>query len=124
MLRPGGAGVASDWLGGDNTATAPKWLRFRELGHLDFTMATAPETEATMTAAGFERVSTRDRNSWYAELSRTELDQVEGPLRDQLIDAVGEEIYALWVQGRRALAGAVAVGALRPTHLRGYKLAS
>jgi phosphoethanolamine N-methyltransferase len=121
VLRPGGAFVASDWLGGENTATSPAWLRFRELGHLDFTMATAPETEATMTAAGFEAVSTRDRNDWYAELSCTELDQVEGPLRDQLIEAVGEEIYAHWVQVRRALAGAVAVGALRPTHLRGYK---
>jgi ubiquinone/menaquinone biosynthesis C-methylase UbiE len=121
VLRPGGAFAASDWLGGDNTASAPEWLRFRELGHLDFTMATAPETEATMAAAGFERVSTRDRNSWYADLSRTELDQVEGHLRDQLTEAVGEDIYAHWVQVRRALAGAVDVGALRPTHLRGYK---
>ncbi len=68
-----------------------------------------------------ERVSTRDRNSWYADLSRYECEQIEGPLRDELIEAVGEEIYAHWVQVRRALAGAVAVGALRPTHLRGYK---
>ncbi len=120
VLRPGGAFVASDWLGGANTATAPEWLRFCELGHLDFTMATAPATEATMTSAGFERVSTRDRNGWYAELSRYECDQIEGPLRDELIEAVGEEIYAQWGQVRRALAGAVAVGALRPTHLRGY----
>ncbi len=121
MLRPGGAFVASDWLGGENTATSPAWLRFRELGPLDLTMATAPETEATMTAAGFERVSTRDRNSWYADLSRTELNQVEGPLRDGLIEAVGEDIHGHWVQVRRALADAVTVGALRPTHLRGYK---
>ena len=124
VLRPGGAFVASDWLGGDNTETAPEWLRFRELGHLDFTMATAPETEATMTAAGFERVATRDRNAWYADLSRHELEQVEGPLRGQLIEAVGEDIYGHWLQVRRALAGAVFAGALRPTHLRGTKPAA
>lgn len=121
VLRPGGAFAASDWLGSDNTASAPEWRRFRELGHLDFTMATAPETEATMTTAGFERVSTRDRNSWYADLSRQELEQVDGPLRDHLIEAVGEDIYGHWLLVRRALADAVAVGALRPTHLRGYK---
>ncbi len=121
VLRPGGAFVASDWLGGANTATAPEWLRFCELGHLDFTMATAPATEATMTSAGFERVSTRDRNGWYAELSRYECDQIEGPLRDELIEAVGEDIHGHWVQVRRALADAVSVGALRPTHLRGFK---
>ena len=121
VLQPGGAFVASDWLGGDNTAASADWQRYRALGHLDFTMATAAETEATMTAAGFDRVSTRDRNAWYADLSRFELEQIEGPLRDELIAAVGEEIYDHWRQVRRALAGAAASGALRPTHLRGYK---
>ncbi len=74
-----------------------------------------------MAAAGFKNVSTRDRNSWYAELSRHEVEQAEGPLRDQLIEAVGEKICLHWAQVRRALADAVAVGALRPTHLRGWK---
>ena len=118
-LHPGGVFLASDWLGGDNTATAPEWKRFRELGHLDFIMATAAETCATMTAAGFENVSTR--NAWYAQLSRFDLDQVRGPLRDKLIDAAGEEIYLNWLKVRHALTDAVAVGALRPTHLRGFK---
>ena len=121
VLKPGGVFMASDWLAGDNTATASEWAQFRELGHLDFTMATAPETEALLTVAGFENVSTRDRNSWYAKLSRYEANQVEGPLRDQLIETVGEEIYSHWLKVRLALADAVAVGALRPTHLRGYK---
>jgi len=121
VLRPGGTFVASDWLGGDTTATSAGWRRYRELGHLDFTMATAPETEATMTAAGFEAVSTRDRNAWYVGLARDELEQIEGHLRDELIQAVGEEIHRNWVLVRRAMADAVADGALRPTHLRGCK---
>ncbi|MDX1575070.1 MAG: hypothetical protein R3285_02680 [Kiloniellales bacterium] len=62
--------MASDWRGDDTAETSPEWRRFRALGHLDFTMATAPETEATMTAAGFERAATRDRNAWNADLSR------------------------------------------------------
>lgn len=77
-----------------------------------------------MTAAGFEEVATRDRNAWYADLSRYELQQVEGPLRGQLVEAVGEDIYGHWLQVRRALADAVAVGALRPTHLRGCRPAA
>lgn len=121
VLRPGGAFVASDWLGGDNAAASSDWRRYREIGHLDFTMATAAEVEAAMTAAGFDQVTTRDRNAWYADLARFELGQIEGPLRDELIAAVGQEIYDHWLQVRRALAGSVAAGALRPTHLRGYK---
>ena len=93
VLRRGGVFLASDWLGGENTNTAPEWKRFRELGHLDFTMATAAETHAAMTAAGFENVSTRDRNAWYAQVCRFDLDQVKGPMRDRLIGAAGEEIY-------------------------------
>jgi len=124
VLRPGGVFVASDWLGGDNTETAPEWRLFRDLVHLDFTMATASETEAVMIAAGFTDVSTRDRNAWFSELSRYEADQIAGPLRKQLIADFGEEIYQHWLRVRLALADAAAIGALRPTHLRGYKAGS
>jgi len=124
VLRPGGVFLASDWLGGESTNTSPEWKRFRELGHLDFTMATAAETHTLMTAAGFEDVSTRDRNAWYAQVSRYDLDQVKGPMRDRLIDAAGEEIYQHWLKVRQAHVDAVAVGALRPTHLRGFKPAN
>ncbi len=121
VLRPGGVFVASDWLGGDNLSDSPEWARYSELGHLDLTMATAPETQSVMRNAGLVDVSTRDRNAWYAEKSRHEVSQIKGPLRDRLIAAVGEEIYAHWSDVREALAGAVAAGALRPTHLRGFK---
>jgi SAM-dependent methyltransferase len=121
VLRQGGVFLASDWLGGENTNTAPEWKLFRELGHLDFTMATAAETHAAMTTAGFENVSTRDRNTWYAKISRFDLDQTKGPLRERLIDAAGEEIYFHWLKVRQAHVDSVAVGALRPTHLRGFK---
>src|SRR5262245_7301767 len=110
VLRPGGVFLASDWLGGENTNTAPEWKRFRELGHLDFTMATAAETYAVMTAAGFENVSTRDRNRWYAQVSQFDFDQVKGPMRDRLINAAGEEIYLHWLKVRQAHVYWVAVG--------------
>jgi ubiquinone/menaquinone biosynthesis C-methylase UbiE len=100
VLRPGGVFLASDWLGGENTATAPEWARFRELGHLDFAMSTTSETQAAMIGAGFENVSARDRHAWYAQVSRFDLNQIEGPLRDQLIEAAGEEIYLHWVKIR------------------------
>lgn len=121
VLRPGGAFAASDWLGGDNTATSPEWARFRELAHLSFTMATAVETEAFMRDAGMAQVSSRDRNVWYAEVSRQEVRDLEGPLREAVLAVVDEVTYTHWLQVRRALADSVAAGAMRPTHLRGRK---
>jgi phosphoethanolamine N-methyltransferase len=121
VLRPGGVFVASDWLSGQGAEAEAALQHFVSVGHLRFTPATAAEMEAILIDAGFDGVSTRDRNAWYAELSAQELQQIEGPLREQLIDAVGEEIYLNWLEVRRGLANATAAGGLRPTHLRGFK---
>lgn len=121
VLRPGGVLAASDWLCGENAATSPEWVRFRELGHLSLSVATARETELAMQSAGFSQVSTRDRNAWYALIAEKEVDQLEGPLRDSILQVADEEIYEHWLNVRRALRDSVRVGALRPTHLRGCK---
>jgi len=96
VLRPGGMFAASDWLGGENTSTSREWARFMELSGHNFTMMTAVEAQATMMDSGFANILARDRNSWFADLSRFELSQIEGQLRDQLIAAAGEEVYSNW----------------------------
>lgn len=121
VLKPGGVFAASDWLGGDNTNTSAEWKRFSELVHLDFTMATASEVEAMLRKVGFANVSSVDRNSWYAEVTKQEVRDLEGPLRGRLLEAVGEDLYLGWLEVRRALRDSVHVGAMRPTHLRGFK---
>ena len=121
VLRPCGAFVASDWLGGENTSSSPEWARFIELSQHAFSMATAEQTLATMSVAGFVNVFARDRNEWYTRLAEHDLKQVEGPLREPLIDAAGQDIYEYWIKVREANLAAARVGALRPTHLRGFK---
>jgi phosphoethanolamine N-methyltransferase len=120
VLRPGGVFAASDWLGGDNL-DAPEWLWYQELGHLDFAMATAAQTEAMLRDAGFAEVTSVDRNGWYAAVTRQEVRDLEGPLRDRLLEVVDADLYRHWLEVRRALRDAVIVGALRPTHIRGVR---
>jgi len=74
-----------------------------------------------MREAGFDRVETRDRNAWYAVLSAQEVEEIEGALRDRIIEVCDPEIYKNWLTVRRALAAAAKSGGLRPTHLRGYR---
>lgn len=121
VLKPGGIFTASDWLAGEGAAEDEALRRYIELIGLDFTMATAAQTAAVMREAGFEDVTTVDRNAWYAGVSAQEVAAIEGPLRDQIIAVSSQEIYDRWLNARRALAEAVANGALRPTHLRGRK---
>ena len=121
VLKPGGVFAASDWLAGEDAAEDAALKRYIEMIGLDFTLATAEQTAAAMRAAGFEEVATGDRNAWYAEVSAEEVAAIEGPLRDEVIAVSSEEIYDRWLAARRALAEAVAHGALRPTHLRGSR---
>ena len=124
VLKPGGVFVASDWLASDNPSEVKALDSFLGLVHWSFDMITAGELETALSNAGFENVSTRDRNAWFAEISNHEVMQIEGPLKQQLIEAVGEELWSHWIKVKRALADAASAGGLRPTHLRGFKYAS
>lgn len=121
VLKPGGVFAASDWLGGTNINTSAEWERFSTLVHIDFAMATANEVEAMLRDVGFINVTSVDRNTWYSEVTKQEVRDLEGPLRGRLLKAVGEDLYVSWLDVRRALRDSVHVGALRPTHLRAFK---
>ena len=121
VLRPGGVLAASDWLVSESADTSPEWVRFCEFGYLSFAVATAHETETVMSNVGFERITTGNRNAWYAPIIVQEVEQLEGPLRTRILEVVDEKVYEKWLDVRRALRDAVGVGALRPTHIRGYK---
>ena len=121
VLRARCVFAASDWLVGENADSSSEWEEFCELAHLSFSFATASEMETQMRIAGFVDVSSIDRNAWYKPITVQEVEQLEGPLRTQIIEVSDEETYQHWLKVRRALRDSVAVGALRPTHLRGYK---
>ena len=122
VLKPGGVFTASDWFGGKNTSSSPDWQRFMELAQHSFHMATAVETETMLRAAGFVDVSSVDRNGWYSECTKQEVRDLEGPLRERILEVVDENVYQYWLGVRRALRDAVNAGAMRPTHLRGFKV--
>jgi phosphoethanolamine N-methyltransferase len=124
VLIPGGAFVASDWLSGSKEDAIPSLNKFKELAHLTFAMANATEMETYLADAGFENISSRDRNAWFAPIANHEVEQIEGPLKKQLIDEVGEEIFGYWTQVKKAMANAASAGGLRPTHLKAFKPSS
>jgi SAM-dependent methyltransferase len=121
VLRPGGVFAASDWLGGESTHSSPDWQLFMELTQHNFHMATAAEAETMLREAGFINVTSVDRNAWYADFTKEEVRDLEGPLRTRLLEVVDEDLYQYWLRVRRTLRDAVNAGAMRPTHIRGFK---
>ena len=121
VLKPGGHLAISDWLGGTTPDQQALMEEFNKLGYLHFEMATAPETEALLHATGFKDLRTRDRNSWYAALSKKELARLKGPMYSDLVNMVGKAVVDEWLTVREKLAEAAELGALRPTHVFGTK---
>ncbi|MCH9672256.1 MAG: methyltransferase domain-containing protein [Gammaproteobacteria bacterium] len=121
VLKPGGVFAASDWLAGENAAQSEEFQRWLDTSTHHFVMQTAREAMASMRAAGFEAVASRDRNAWYAAVATREVALMEGPLRQRFLDAGGEARYQQLLTIRKTNADAVRCGSLRPTHLRGRK---
>ena len=116
-LRPGGLFVGSDWLrGGEDTATeaALAWLSYV---HLNFQMSEAPAVEATIRAAGFDSVRLNDRNAWYQEEIKRELESLEGESFEKLASMIGAEAANYRLENSTMKRHAIDDGFLRPTHI-------
>ncbi len=124
LLRPGGIVVASDWMRRDEEAPSAEMRSYMDAEGLSFRMRSPPHYAEALRAAGFEDVVLRDRNAWYAELSRRELEALRGPLFEELCSLAGraetERNVVVWER----LCVVTASGELRPGHFRGRKPAS
>ena len=121
VLRPGGRFVAGDWFASENANDLPEFRHYCETSHLSFAMQTAAEAGTTLAEAGFTDIELVDRNAWYCEFARDQAERIQGPLREQLVEACGADQYEDILRVSRANAGAAACGGLRPTHVRAVK---
>ncbi len=121
VLKPGGWLCASDWLGSTDPVEQAEMKKVTEKAHLHFEMAAAPEIEAMLSEAGFSDVSSRDRNAWFSELCEQEVVAFNGPLYQELVEAVGKDIVDPWIEVRKGIANAARTGGLRPTHYFGHR---
>ena len=79
------------------------------------------EIKERLENAGFKAVRLRDRNAWYAALSRKEYEQMKGPLYPQMLSLLGREHADRYVEIWRAMTIVIESGELRPHHLRAVK---
>ena len=123
VLKPGGVFVGSDWLrrgSGDPSEQALEWL---EVVQLTFEMKNFDETWQGLKQAGFEKIQLRDRNNWYREEIKKELETLSGDQFDQLVRRIGAKKAAHRLKSSRLKQQAIEDGFLRPTHFIGYKSA-
>lgn len=118
VLRPGGWFVASDWLIGHDHEPSPEMAAYIAAEALDFGMASPQRYERALADAGFVDIELRNRNAWYREVARQELDRLAGPERRRFAERLGEAEVARQIRTWEAMVPVLESGEHCPHHFR------
>lgn len=121
VLKPGGVFAASNWMISHDGEPSQEMKDYIAAEGLSFAMASPGRYAQAMRRAGFTDVVTRDRNPWYRDVARRELDELKGPLYDKVATAVGAAYVDKNIRTWEAMQKVLDSGEHRPTHLRGWK---
>jgi phosphoethanolamine N-methyltransferase len=121
VLRPGGWFVASDWLISHDDDPSPEMAAYIAAEALDFGMASPVRYRRALAAAGFVDVELRNRNRWYREIARTELERLRSTDRERFVSAVGIDELDHQIATWAAMVPVLESGEHCPHHLRARK---
>lgn len=121
VLKPGGFVAVSDWLTSHDGEPSADMRTYLDAEGLSFGMASPARYRRALENAGFADIDIIDRNPWYREKARAELDYIKGPMLKNASDpdyaAYVEKNIDTWVAMLKVLDS----GEHRPTHLRAVK---
>ncbi len=120
VLRPGGALTAGDWLRGPEPYSKDMEYFF-ELEGLTYHMDTLENYGAILRDCGFTNVDLTDISGQYRAQAHDEYARMKGPLRKAMLETLGPEKQAHFVENWRALCVVLDKGELRPGRLRARK---
>ncbi len=118
VLRPGGWFVASDWLIAHDHEPSPEMAAYIAAEALDFGMASPHRYRAALEAAGFADVQLVNRNQWYREVARAELERLTGSERAHFESLIGVEAMNKQIATWTAMVPVLESGEHCPHHIR------
>lgn len=121
VLVPGGRLVGSDWLIGHDGEPSAAMRRYLELEGHSFHMQSPARYRRALEGAGLEEIELRDRNPWYRETARAELEAMRGPLYEQACAAAGRDRVHHNIETWSAMLEVLESGEHCPHHLRARK---
>jgi phosphoethanolamine N-methyltransferase len=116
VLRPGGSLAMSDWFSG-GAAFSQTMIDWLKATGLTFALKPIGETASMLEDAGFRDIRTTDRNGWYVEQARRDIEQLEGRAGAELVRLIGREAADEWQARSRKRALVAEQGHLRPGHV-------
>ena len=80
-----------------------------------------PGVAVIVAAVGFRDVETEDRRAWYLGEATTELQHLQGVMREEFVERWGEDAARNEIEFWGVLVTSLTTGALSPGHVRGLK---
>lgn len=118
VLKPGGIIAASDWMRKDDHPPSEQMLDYIKSEGLDMHMCSLERYRNALDEAGFGQISLLDRNEWYRRKAVEEVAQLKGPLRETIVNLVGEADADHATEIWEKMVGVLSLGEHRPGHFR------
>ena len=110
VIRPGGCLVGGEWFKHNDNSAYRRWDdMLRERG-LNFYFVTRDEFETALLESGFEQLSIANRNTEMTQLAQSYLERGASDLRQTLLEAMGNQEYAAFLDWIKVRADGLALG--------------
>ena len=121
LLKPGGFVAASDWMRKDDNPPSEEMLDYIKAEGLDMQMCSLKRYSKSLIDAGFINVKLTDRNEWYLNLAKKEIEDIQVKYKAQLIKILGENDANETVEIWKKMIGVLEIGEHRPGHFMADK---
>ena len=118
VLRPGGWFVASDWLIAHDGEPSPEMAAYIAAEALDFGMASPDRYRVALESAGFVDIELVNRNEWYREVARDELERLTSSEREHFEAVIGTDALNRQIVTWTAMVPVLESGEHCPHHIR------
>jgi phosphoethanolamine N-methyltransferase len=110
VIRPGGSVVGGEWFTHSDNLAFRRWDDLLRERGLNFHFVTRDEFETALLDCGFKQVSIVNRNAEMTELTQGYLERSARDLRQRLLEMMGDEGYADFLEWTRIRAEGLARG--------------
>jgi len=122
ILKPGGIIIVSDWMRMDDKTPSKQMKDYIAAEGLDMIMCSLNKYEELLKKNNFIDIEIKDRNEWYLQKAKKELENIEGLLYQQVVDVIGVEETNGAIDIWKKLIGVLEIGEHRPGHFKGLKV--
>ncbi len=122
VLKPGGMIIVSDWMRVDDKLPSEQMQEYIAAEGLDMLMCSLKKYEELLKLTNFTDIEIRDRNEWYLQKAKKELEEIKGPLYQKVLDVLGKEETIGAIEIWKKLIGVLEIGEHRPGHFKATKI--